>query len=76
MVTRHCWRVATILAAITGALAVLWPTLVASQSQPAPVPQADRWTGRAGRHGACHARRPGARDDQPGTEVHLAAAAF
>jgi hypothetical protein len=44
MGTRDCWRVATIVAAIAGALLVLWPALIASQSQPVPVPQADTCT--------------------------------
>jgi epsilon-lactone hydrolase len=44
MKTRECHRAAMILSAIAGAVFVLWPTLVASQSQPAPVPQADTCT--------------------------------
>jgi epsilon-lactone hydrolase len=44
MGTRHCWRAAMFLAAIAGALLVLWSTLVASQNQPAPVPQTDTCT--------------------------------
>src|ERR1700676_1529229 len=42
MKTRRCWRAATILARIAGALVVLWPRLIASQSQQAP--QTDTWT--------------------------------
>jgi epsilon-lactone hydrolase len=42
MKTRRRWRAETILAGIAGALVVLWPRLIASQSQQAP--QTDTWT--------------------------------
>jgi len=70
------WRVAAIAAAITGALVGLWPTLVASQSQAALVPQADTCT--VDSDGTEHVMRvvpvPGM--ISPQAQKHIAATAF